>query len=120
MSNRRKPATPATPTEVKGSTYWNGLPTHAEKGTAVVAAAPEFPNYWAAREGLIGQRIEVVMVVLDGVNYGGGISYLDDRNGSGWHKVTAGHGSPAYGHKDVGIQDGSYVATPDAACRCGR
>ena len=88
--------------------YWNGLPTEVERGTAIVADAPEFPAYWARAEGIIGQRIPVVRVVLDGVNYGGGTSYLDDRDGSGWRKVTQGHGSPAYGHRDVAIVDGSF------------
>ena len=88
--------------------YWNGLPTEVERGTATVADAPEFPAYWARAEGIIGQRIPVVRVVLDGVNYGGGTSYLDDRDGSGWRKVTQGHGSPAYGHRDVAIIDGSF------------
>jgi hypothetical protein len=97
--------------EPAGSTFWNGLPTRATRGTAVVADAPEFPAYWAKTEGIIGQRIPVVEVDLNGVNYGGGIDYLDNRDGSGWRKVTTGHGGPAYGHKNVAIEPGSF--TPD-------
>lgn len=90
--------------------FWNGLPTEIERGTAVVEDAPEFPQYWARTEGIIGQRINVVRVVLDGVNYGGGTVFLDDRKGYGYGKVTAGHGSPRYGHADVQIEPGSFSA----------
>lgn len=111
MSNRRKPTNPVTTLAAPApdtGTYWNGLPTIAERGTAIVAEAPEFPQYWAASEGLIGSRIPVVRVVLDGVNYGGGVDFLDDRDGSGWRKVTVGHGGPAYGHRGVAIVEGSW------------
>jgi hypothetical protein len=113
MSNRRNPRGTATKPSAAlaaspANAYWNGLPTTAERGTAVVADAPEFPAYWAKTEGIIGQRIAVVRVVLDGVNYGGGVAYLDDRDGSGWRKVTTGHGSPSYGHADVAIEEGSF------------
>lgn len=92
--------------------YWNGLPTLASRGTAIVADAPQFPAYWAKADGIVGQRIPVVRVVLDGVNYGGGVTYLDDRDGSGWAKVTTGRGSPRYGHADVAVEIGSFEATP--------
>jgi len=116
MSNRQKPTnrrgnTPAPRGSADLGTYWNGLPTPARRGTAVVADAPEFPQYWAKTEGLVGQRIAVVEVVLDGVNYGGGIDYLDDRNGQGWRKVTTGHGGPGHGHASVSIEPGSFVPT---------
>lgn len=101
---------PVAPDE---GTFWNGLPTTAIRGTAIVADCSEFPRYWARVEGIIGQRIPVVMVVLDGVSYGGGIDHLDDRDGSGWHKVTIGHGGPAYGHAEVEIEPGSF--TPSEA-----
>lgn len=107
-------------------TYWNGLPTPARKVTGVVPAHdPEVhppQAWWAGRgsppevakalgikhmpsEDLQGQRIEAVEVVLDGVNVGGGISYLDNRDGSGWAKVTEGHGSPRWGHRNVPLVD---------------
>ena len=111
MSNRQKMRAPKL--RLKSETFWNGLPTPARRGTAVVAAAPEFPQYWAKVEGIIGQRIPVVEVVLDGVNYGGGIDYLDNRDEQGWRKVTNGHGSPQYGHKNVGIEPGSFI--PEAS-----
>ena len=113
MSNRRKiqPAIRPPRTLPLDQAYWNGLPTTATRGTAVVADAPEFPQYWARTEGIVGQRIRVVMVNLDGVNYGGGTTYLDDRDGSGWAKVTRGHGSPRYGHSNVSIEDDTFEAT---------
>jgi hypothetical protein len=89
--------------------YWNGLPTTAEQGTAVVADCEAFPLYWARTEGIVGQRIPVVMVDLDGVNYGGGVDYLDDRDGSGWRKVTEGHGGPRYPHRSLDVEPGSFV-----------
>lgn len=89
--------------------FWNGLPTTATRGTAVVADAPEFAAYWARTQGVVGSRIPVVQVVLDGVNYGGGVTYLDDRDGSGWRKVTEGHGSPRLGHRNVAIVPGSFT-----------
>lgn len=91
--------------------FWNGLPTEIERGTAVVADAPEFPLYWARTEGIVGFRISVVRVVLDGVNYGGGTTYLDDRRGEGYAKVMAG-GSPRVGHRDVSIIPLSFEALP--------
>lgn len=92
-------------------TFWNGLRTEAVRGTAVVADAPEFPMYWA--RDLVGQRGPVVRVVLDGVNYGGGLAHLDDRDGSGWAKVTEGHGGPRWPHRDVAIEDGTF--TPEVS-----
>lgn len=88
-------------------TFWNGMPTQAVRGSAVVAPSSEFPEYWAKE--LIGQRIEVVRVDLDGVNYGGGVSYLENQDGEGWRKVTEGHGSPSYPHKDLAIEEGSFI-----------
>lgn len=87
--------------------YWNGLPTTATRGTAVVADAPSFPQYWA--RDLVGMRIEVVRVNLDGVNYGGGTDYLDNRNGEGWKKVTLGRGSSRYAHSSVVIEPDSFL-----------
>ena len=90
--------------------FWNGLPTEIERGTAEVADIPEMPLYWAKTEGIIGQRIAVVRVVLDGVNYGGGTTYLDYREGAGLAKVMGG-GSPRAGHKDVEIVPGSFASS---------
>lgn len=105
MSNARRPRTVAAAIE---PAYWNGLKTFARRGSAVVADAGVFPEYWARKEGLIGKRIAVVLVVLNGVNVGGGTVYLDDRDGSGWRKVTVGHGGPTHRHAEVEIEEDSF------------
>lgn len=91
---------------VEPETFWNGLPTPARRGTAIVAESFKFLDYWA--RGLIGARIDVVEVILDDVSYGGGTTYLDNRDGSAWAKVTEGRGSPGRGHRDVAIRAGSF------------
>lgn len=82
--------------------YWNGLRTQVRRVVGTV------PNHdWAKHPPLAwwrdlqGQRIAAVEVVLENVNYGGGVIYLDNRDGSGWYKVTTGRGSPRVGHKEV-------------------
>lgn len=86
-------------------TYWNGIPTEATRGTAIVSGNPDIPKYWARIEGILGQRISVVCVEVRGSV---GVIYLDNRDGSGWTKVTQGHGSPGWGHKNVTIVAGSF------------
>lgn len=83
------------------------MPTPARRGTAIVAHAPQFPGYCA--KDLIGQRIDVVEVILDFVNAGGGITYLDDRHGYGWTKVTTGRGGPTFDHSSTEIEPGSFT-----------
>ena len=85
-------------------TYWNGERTPCVRGSGVVAPAPEFPQYWA--RDLVGQRIRVVRVF-----YGGQKSDMDDRDGSAWHKVTEGGGSPRFGHRNVLLE--AYSFEPD-------
>jgi len=80
----------------KQKTYWNGEPCEARRLTAVVADAP-FPLYWAADH--IGSRRAVVEVT-----YGDRTFYLDDEDGAGWEKVTAGQGSPDLGHRSLEIE----------------
>lgn len=79
-------------------TYWNGEPTPARKISAIVIDKGFFPLYWAKVDGLVGQRINIVEVI-----YGNRTFYLDDRNGSGWAKVTTGFGSPRWGHRSVDV-----------------
>lgn len=67
--------------------FWNGLKTTAVTGTAIVADKPDMPMYWAKTEGIIGERIRVVDVDVNGVNYGGGHFILDDREGQGSRTV---------------------------------
>lgn len=87
--------------------FWNGLPTRATQGSAIVSDDGLFPDYWAKE--LVGERIPVVRVVLDGVTDEGGIMFIDDRDGSGRFKVTVGRGTPDYRHRTVVIQEGSFI-----------
>lgn len=116
MSNRRRPR---KPTPVEGHTaaagepvlergYWNGLPTIVRRVVVEVGTfdrpddvAPEHWRPWCA--GLEGTTRNAVLVVLDGVNYGGGVTYLDNEDGSGYAKVTEGHGGPAWPHRDLPV-----------------
>lgn len=109
-------------------TFWNGEPCEARKVALVVADLPEFEHYWAA--SLVGQRRDAVEVT-----YNGEVFYLDDGEwsgdeewierlrevlgdqaafgvevrmaGSGWAKVTVGHGLPAFGHGNLCPVEGS-------------
>lgn len=85
-------------------TYWNGIPTDATRGTAIVSDNPDVPKYWARIEGILEKRIPVVEVCVRGDDP----VYLDNRSGFGWSKVTQGHGSPGLGHKNVTIVAGSF------------
>lgn len=84
-------------------TLWNGLPTPARKVTGVVRPWAEGDPPAAWWRHLVGQRVDAVEVVLDGVNYGGGVNYLFDGDGSGWAKVTEHKGSPWVGHRDIAL-----------------
>lgn len=86
-------------------TFWNGEPTLARRVSIVCADATEFPAYWGRSAGIIGTRRNAVEVTYNGETF-----YLDDeadpgepesRPGSGWGKVTLGHGSPRYGHREL-------------------
>lgn len=94
-------------------TRWNGEPCQARRITAVVADSTDFPMYWARH--LVGTRRNVVEVA-----YSGETSYLDDEDGSGWHKVTNG-GSPRWAHNNIvidpdTIQPRGSHADPDKPC----
>lgn len=103
------------------ATYWNGERCRARKVRVVVADAPEFPRYWA--RGLVGEERDAVEV-----DYRGDVFYLDDEEFTGaepyefggarveavpgsagwaWQKVTAGRGSPMYGHRSLTVVPGS-------------
>ena len=92
--------------------FWNGLPTTARVGTAVVADDGSFPRYWARAEGILGERIAVVEVNLDGVNYGGGLIWLDDREGSASATVFD---RERRQERYVTIEEGSFATSSDAA-----
>lgn len=83
-------------------TYWNGevLNPPALKIYGTVVDDETFPDAWWRGQGLVGKRIKAVAVL-----YGGNEFHLYDEDGSGWHKVTEGHGSPRVGHKGVSLVD---------------
>lgn len=82
--------------------YWNGLPTTARQVTGVIPGHdPDKDPPLAWWRDLAGQRIDAVVVNVDGVDFGGGEMWLDDRDGSGTAKVTTGRGSPRYGHRNT-------------------
>jgi hypothetical protein len=81
------------------ATFWNGEPCIAERVEVIVGPSP-VPTSWCAT--LEGKRRKAVEVI-----YGGQTFFLDDEDGSGWHKVTEGHGSPRVGHR--GLPDSSIV-----------
>lgn len=101
MAQHRERLRPEPPEVV---TRWNGEPCQAERGTGIVADLGQFPFYWARNTGLVGTRVALVRVV-----YGGSTSYLLDDEGQGWAKVTLGGGGPHVGHKNVTIEEGSWV-----------
>lgn len=102
--------------------YWNGFPTQVRRVVGTVRShdpdrdppaawwagfdPPPFPGATIPPgEDLQGQRVDAIEVALDGVNFGGGIIYLDDRDGSGYNKVTEGRGSPLFGHRELPLVD---------------
>lgn len=74
-------------------TFWNGEPTPARKVVVEVGPA-ERPTHW--HHGLGGTLRAAVEVT-----YGGSVFLLDDEDGTGWAKVTVGHGSPRVGHRSL-------------------
>ncbi|MFJ4787614.1 hypothetical protein [Streptomyces sp. NPDC088794] len=88
-------------------TRWNGEPCAARRVTAVVADDGRFPLYWARH--LVGTRRKVVEVAYDG----GATFYLDDEDGSAWHKVTQGRGAPHWTHNSILIAPDSIQPRPD-------
>jgi hypothetical protein len=75
-------------------TYWNGQETPCAKVRFKLEGDGGHPLYWARH--LIGQTVDAVRV-----QYGGKIFYLYNEDGSGWTKVTEGHGSPHWPSKSV-------------------
>ena len=77
-------------------TYWNGEPTPCRRVRVMVADDNRFPSYWAREEGYVGREVDAVEV-----SYFDEPFYLLDDEGQGWRKVTVGHGSPNFGHRNI-------------------
>lgn len=78
---------------------WNYRPCRARKVRVVVGDCDRFPLYWARVEGLVGQTVDAVEVSEADAS-GDQPFYLDDRDGSGWSKVTNG-GGPDRPHREL-------------------
>ena len=88
------------------STFWNGEPTPCRRLRVVVAAPPaDMPGHWLHSTDLIGKTVRVVEV-------SSAPTYLPDEDGSGWHKVTEGHGGPRWGHREVPVERIVGVSPP--------
>ena len=101
----RRAASRQQPRDLRRSdlrTFWNGEPTPARRVRVVVAAPPEdMPGHWLHSSGLIGKTINAVEVTYPAWD---GPQYLYDEDGSGWFKVTEGHGSPRWGHRNILVE----------------
>lgn len=78
------------------ATYWNGERCEAERVRVVVGDTGRFANYWA--RPFVGQVREAVRI-----RYGGATFYIDNADGEGWAKVTAG-GGPGMPHSSLEIE----------------
>lgn len=78
------------------SIYWNGEPC---LGKRVLVEVPRHTEddaplaWWRDHSGQVRKAVEV--------HYYDQRHLLDDEDGSGWRKVTEGHGSPNYSHKSL-------------------
>lgn len=93
----------AVTTHVGPNTCWNGLSAPAKIVRVVVAEVPD-QNWWCAK--LAGTTREAVQVTVPG-----GVMFLDNEAfgdheaGAAWLKVTAGRGSPRYGHRTLPVRN---------------
>ena len=84
-------------TDLATGTFWNGEPANCAPGSGVVSSDLPAVGPWPARAK--GQRIRVVRVFYAGDHFD-----LDDEDGRAWRKVTNGHGSPRFGHRNVTLE----------------
>jgi len=77
-------------------TYWNGLPTPAERVRVVVDRSP-LHTWWCA--DLAGTERAAVRVGYPGPD----AMYLDDEDGFGWWKVTEARGLPSAAHRSLPV-----------------
>lgn len=90
----------AIPTHAGPVTYWNLKPTPAKVVRVIVGKAQ--PGWWC--EGLEGTEREAVMVDLGNTcMFLDNEAFDDHKAGAAWLKVTAGRGSPRYGHRSLPV-----------------
>ncbi len=85
-------------------TYWNGEPTICER-VRVRVGEPMAPTWWCA--ALAGTERQAVRV-----RYGRATFLLGDEDGSGWRKVTEGHGGPRWPSRSLPDSSAVIAATP--------
>jgi hypothetical protein len=78
-------------------TEWNYEPCEAVRVRVIVADDTFFQLYWA-RE-FVGQERDAVRVTQAGREP----FYIDNEDGSGWHKVTHG-GGPWSSHRNLAVE----------------
>jgi hypothetical protein len=81
------------------ATYWNGQRTPARKVRVRVGPAERETHWHYGLEGTERDAVEVT--------YGDRKFYLDNEDGSGWRKVTTGHGGPRW--PSASLPDSSQV-----------
>lgn len=77
-------------------TLWNGEACEAKK-VRVVVGKPPSESWWCAK--LVGLERDAVRI-----EYAGHVFYIDNADGEGWFKVTAGQGSPGQPHKSLPVE----------------
>jgi hypothetical protein len=77
-------------------TFWNGEPCHARKVRVVIGNHGNFDHPWFLP--FVGHERDAVEITYDNRTF-----YIDDSNGTGWHKVTLGKGSPRWGHSSLDV-----------------
>ena len=80
-----------------GATYWNGeeLDEPAERVRVIIGECPI--EWWCSDH--IGEERDAVKF-----KYRGETSYIDDKNGFGWAKVTTGKGSPRFESRGLPVE----------------
>jgi hypothetical protein len=83
-------------------TFWNGQPTPCRRVRVVVGQPPaDLPHHWLHGTGLVGTTVNAVEVTYPAWPEP---MYLYDEDGSGWRKVTEGHGGPRYPHRNIPVE----------------
>ena len=73
---------------------WNGKPCQARTVLIELADCPQYQNYWA--RAIVGQERNAVEVTV-----GDHVFYMDNQDGTGYAKITAGCGMWIFPHREV-------------------
>lgn len=83
-----------SPGHVINSAQWNGKPCRARTVLIELADCPQYQNYWA--RAIVGQECNAVEVTV-----GDHVFYMDNQDGTGYAKITAGCGMWIFPHREV-------------------